>query len=167
MINDPSSHSHNICGIEINTLPGSSSGGNHDIPQLARMEKRKRTNYSLGGNKAKIEEAVKYLLELSERARPNVRNVAEKVFHIPPPPFFYSRAGRRWVFLTTPYEIISRKLKVLWPLLEELSSIILWLNTRERRFLKNIPSNLSLNHLLMISAEEDGSQRSPVSSNTN
>lgn len=42
-------------------------------------EKRRRTNYSLGGNKVKIEEAVKYLLELSERARPNVRNVAEKV----------------------------------------------------------------------------------------
>jgi hypothetical protein len=82
MIHDPS-HSHNICGIEINTLPGSSSGGNHDIPQLARMEKRKRTNYSIGGNKAKIEEAVKYLLELSERARPNVRNVAEKVLPAP------------------------------------------------------------------------------------
>lgn len=43
-------------------------------------EKRRRTNYSLGGNKLKIEEAVKYLLDLSERARPNVRNVAEKVF---------------------------------------------------------------------------------------
>ena len=57
----------------------SSSTMNPTTSTSSNNEKRRRTNYSLGGNKAKIEEAVKYLLELSERSRPNVRNVAEKV----------------------------------------------------------------------------------------
>jgi hypothetical protein len=81
-----------IIGFEINPT---------QKDQQMPMEKRKRTNYSMGGNKAKIEEAVKYLLELSERARPNVRNVAEKVRLSISPSFFpFCNHFNRWEFLT-------------------------------------------------------------------
>jgi hypothetical protein len=143
------SHSHSdICGINVNPFTGS-LGGSNEIPQLVRMEKRKRTNYSMGGNKAKIEEAVKYLLELSERARPNVRNVAEKVTDPTLScPLHSLILCSRWEFLTTLSEITSRKLKVSWLHQEELSLIILWRSIKEQKLLKNFLSNLlKLKHL--------------------
>jgi hypothetical protein len=134
------SHSHighlggatQIIGFEINPV----------LKKDQSNEKRKRTNYSMGGNKAKIEEAVKYLLDLSERARPNVRNVAEKVCSLSLFPrllilsliFFVFR----WEFLIILLEIISRRLKVSWPLLEELSLIIPWQNIKVGTHLKRL-----------------------------
>jgi hypothetical protein len=65
------------CGIEASENSEDLGGGNEGY---RRGEKRRRTNYALAQHKIKIEEAVKYLLEISDRSRPNVRNVAEKVF---------------------------------------------------------------------------------------